>query len=55
VDEPGDLALLLAQQDLPAQGHTAALLLGAGLGARVGLALASLESHKYPLDREEVG
>lgn len=55
VDEPDDLALLLRQQDLPANGHTAALLLGAGLGARIGLALDSLAPHEHPLDREEVG
>jgi len=55
LDEPGDLALLLQQPDLPATGHTAVLLRGAGLGARIGLALDSLNLHRDPLDREEVG
>lgn len=55
VDEPGDLALLLQQPDLPATGHTAALVRGGGLGARVRLALDSLSLHEHPLDREEVG
>jgi 2-phospho-L-lactate guanylyltransferase len=55
VDEPQDLVVLLEQLDGIAAGHTATLLRDAGLGARVRLALASLDSHELPLNEKEVG
>ena len=42
IDEPQDLAFLLAQLDRAGRGHTAALLRGTGLGGRISLALASM-------------
>lgn len=53
VDEPGDLALLLERLRPDIAAHTAALLHGTELGARIGLALASLSSHDFPADRKE--
>jgi 2-phospho-L-lactate guanylyltransferase len=55
VDEPQDLVMLLEQLDVIAAGQTAALLRDGGLGARIRLALASLDSHELPQNEKEVG
>jgi 2-phospho-L-lactate guanylyltransferase len=55
VDEPGDLALLLQRLDRFSASSTAAFIRGAGLSARVGLALSSLDSPVQAAGRKEAG
>jgi 2-phospho-L-lactate guanylyltransferase len=50
VDQARDLAALLDGPALPAAGRTAALLCGAGIGARLDLALATLTPQGGSLD-----
>ena len=54
VDEAQDLALLLARLGGVASGRTAALLEGTLLGARIGVALASLAGYDTAGNTEEV-
>lgn len=55
IDEPQDLAALLAQPWRTGAGHTPALLRDTGLGTRIELALASLSPQALALDEEGVG
>ncbi|MCB1700719.1 MAG: 2-phospho-L-lactate guanylyltransferase [Pseudomonadales bacterium] len=54
VDEPADLESLLSQLAGKDDSHTATLMHSTGLGARIGLALASLSPRATPRDRQEV-